>query len=80
MKKKKVVSYQNERASPPWVQTAIVYLLLDKWHAPQWLWGAFGLLFLALWISQIIDMMHQIELPVLFDQDGTPVSGKQESQ
>lgn len=37
----------------PIVSTAVLWLLLDRMAAPQWLWGAAGLFVLAWWAAAI---------------------------
>lgn len=59
MERKRVFSYDALPARLPIPQTVITALALDHWHAPAWLWGAMGTLFLILWISVAVSMAHE---------------------
>lgn len=45
----KVVPYKNLPTTFPFVGTAVIYLLLDKWHVPGWVWGVVGTLVVIRW-------------------------------
>jgi hypothetical protein len=56
MIKRKVIKYSNlPRKAPVW-QTLVYFLALDRFHAPEWVWGAVGLLVLLIWIYFIVDV------------------------
>jgi hypothetical protein len=59
MKKNKVIKYKNLPSKIPIFPTLTTWLALDHWHAPQWLYGAIGLIFLNLWVLCIIGIFHQ---------------------
>lgn len=51
--KTKVLSSRQLPSRLPVQLTCIAYLLLDKAHAPGWMWGAAGVLLSILWASAI---------------------------
>lgn len=64
MKKRKVISLNNLPVKLPLFQTLVTALALDYWNAPQWLWGALGLLFLVVWIYAIVARVNQEETDI----------------
>jgi hypothetical protein len=56
MKTKKVLKQSNLPSKLPIGQTLLTILALDYWNAPQWLWGAFGLLFVIAWVGSIYSL------------------------
>ena len=67
MKKKKVVATGNLPTRHPFVLGLLAWLALDHWHAPQWAYGAVGLLWLLLLITWIIAWSNEIETDI-FDK------------
>lgn len=67
MKHPKVIKLNQLPAKPPIVASIAWFLLLDRFHAPGWLWGAMGLLFAIFWGGTIYAMCVQdpIELKEL---------------
>lgn len=61
----KVVANKNMPARLPIWQSITIWLALDHWHAPQWLYGALGLLLLVMWIAEIYKLFTQKETEVL---------------
>jgi hypothetical protein len=59
MKRPKVIKLNQLPARLPFIPTIAWGLLLDRFHAPGWLWGAIGVLFLVFWIIAIIAMCIQ---------------------
>lgn len=59
MKKVKVLQYNNLPTRPPAVSTALMYLLLDKYNAPGWLWGVIATLYAITWIVTIWKMIDE---------------------
>lgn len=62
---KKEIKLSNMPSRPPIVSTLAVYLAMDRWHAPGWIWGALGLLFLILWASEICGMFLRESVDVV---------------
>ena len=52
--KKKVLDRKYLSPVLPVTNTAVVYLLLDKFNAPDLVWGIMGTLYLILWVLTII--------------------------
>lgn len=46
---RKVVSSKNLKPKLPFSWTAVIFLLLDRFKAAQWVWGAVGLWVLIIW-------------------------------
>lgn len=62
---RKTIKYSNIPTSLPLTPTATLYLLMDKFHSPQWLWGAIGLLVLVVWISAIYNIATEESVDVI---------------
>jgi hypothetical protein len=65
MKNRKVISPKNLPSRLPIVLTFMLYIILDKFNAPQWLWGGLGSIIVALWILIIIARYHEEEVDLL---------------
>jgi hypothetical protein len=59
MKKPKVIASKQLPSRLPTVATIAWFLLLDRFHAPGWLWGAMGVLFAIFWGGAIYAMYVQ---------------------
>lgn len=72
MKHPKVIKHNQLPTKPPTVATIAWCLLLDRFHAPAWLWGIAGTLFAIFWACSIYEMCMQkpIELKELTDKPG----------
>jgi len=51
--KLKVISYRNLPVRLPFVGTAVGWLLLDRFHAPGWVWGIAATLCAIMWAVSI---------------------------
>ena len=67
MKKRNVIKSSNLRLRSPVMSGLIIYMALDKWNAPEWLWGVLGLLVLMWIITFIIDMFNTTEIDLFAD-------------
>lgn len=61
MDTKKVISSKNLPTKIPVLSTVVYATALDYWNAPQWLWGAVGLLMALAWIGSIIAKVREEE-------------------
>ena len=61
---KKVISNKNLKARSPLMSILVLYLCFDKWNAPEWVYGAVGLLFLIYIIIWIMDMFNTKEVDI----------------
>jgi hypothetical protein len=59
MKHPKVLSFKQFPTRPPITQTLVVYLMMDKFHAPGWLWGVVITLWVIIWATVIYMMAVQ---------------------
>jgi hypothetical protein len=71
-KKVKVIDTSNFPSRLPIFQTLTTWLALDRFNAPQWLWGAMGLLFTIIWIVSIIGMVVQEKVDLLGNRKNNP--------
>jgi hypothetical protein len=55
--KRTVISNKNLPISLPLSTTLVAWLVLDKLQAAGWIWGAVGIVFLALWIASVHDII-----------------------
>jgi hypothetical protein len=70
MPKKKVISRQNIKPNPPTYSTLTLWLVLKVTEAPEWVWGAVGLLVVAVWIMWIYDSVTNAHEEVdIFNDD-----------
>ena len=65
MESKKVISKKNLPTRSPILATVVYVLAMDYWNAPQWLWGAVGLLLVFIWIAWIVSFFNQDEIDVM---------------
>lgn len=65
MESKKVISKKNLPTRSPILATVVYVLAMDYWNAPQWLWGAVGLLLIFIWIAWIVSFFNQDEIDVM---------------
>ena len=54
MNKTKVISNKNFPVPMPLQFSAIVYLLLDKFHADSWVWGVVCTILAIFWIAYFV--------------------------
>lgn len=55
----KVVSRKNLPSSLPILTTAVIYLLLDKFHVSDVIWGAFGVIVVLMWVGALVSITKQ---------------------
>jgi hypothetical protein len=67
-KSNKVISGNNLPSRLPIWSTLSCALALDRWNAPEWLWGAVGFLFLIGWVAMIYGMIVQEKVDI-FEKD-----------
>lgn len=48
-----VIKHENLPTRFPFFPTLTWILAMDRWDAPQWLWGVTGLLFVMAWFGAI---------------------------
>ena len=65
MKRKRVINNKNIPFRMPILGTLVWYLFLDNIQAPQWAWGAMGLIIIIGWIAWLIDIFNRDELEEL---------------
>lgn len=58
MKKQKVISPKSLPARLPIWQTAVVWLLLDRFHAPGWVQGAVWMLIGVFWVLSAVSVFY----------------------
>jgi len=59
MKTMKVISRSQLPTNPPIIGTIVILLVLDRFKAPQAVWGAAFVILLLYWIIIIFIMQHQ---------------------
>lgn len=62
MKKIKVIPNKIMPTRLPIWPTCVVYLLMDKFNAVGWVWGAVGVLWLIVWIVAIARLLNEQEI------------------
>lgn len=68
MPKNKVIKMNNLPTRLPFVATLVYYLVLDRFNAPGWVWGAVGVLMLLVWILAIVNLMREEDVDLFFKE------------
>jgi hypothetical protein len=73
----KVIPYHRIPNNPMRVVlfAAVVYLFLDRYHAPDWLYGALGAFFAILWVVAFFMARKQVECDIEFKEDESHQKG-----
>lgn len=71
MKRKKVISANNRKTNPfsMLYPAATVWLLLDRFHAAQWAYGAFFLFYGLAFVILFMESRYEDEVDI-FEKDG----------
>jgi hypothetical protein len=67
-KANKVISRKNLPANIPLWSTLTAYLTLDKFNAPEWLWGVIAFVFIGGWITAIYRIISDDDIDLLKDK------------
>ena len=59
-----VIKRSNLSIRLPVLLTAVVYLLLDRFHPADWVWGAVGALFVLIWIGALVAWFKEDEVNI----------------
>lgn len=65
MKAFKKIKGDNLSVPLPITGTVVTYLLLDKYHAPSWLWWECGIGYAIVWICSIIALVNTQQVDVI---------------
>lgn len=65
---KRVIAYDNIPFRLPIGGTATVWLLMDRFNPPGWVWGAMAVLVAIWWVVWLYAITHQKEVN-LFPKD-----------
>jgi len=61
---KLVLDYKSLPSRTPGIPTAVIFLLLDRFHAAGWLWGvAFSVIGL-LWIAVVVSIFQEKKISI----------------
>lgn len=63
-KKRFVLPADHCMTRPPLMSSVVLYMALDLYHAPGWLWGVMGTLMAILWIGWALVMWQQETKPL----------------
>jgi len=63
----KVIARKNTPTGLPIFTTVVIYLMLDKFHAAPWVWGAVGTLLIIIWIAAIIRICTEKSVDIFKD-------------
>ena len=72
MRHQKVVAFDNLPVRLPIVSTVVGFLVLDRFHAPDWAWMVLSALWLGLWSAAVSMKMHQTQTMIFRPADLTP--------
>jgi hypothetical protein len=59
-----VIKKSNLPTRLPVLLTAVVYLLLDRFHPADWVWGAVGAVFVLVWIGAFVAWFKEDEVDI----------------
>ncbi len=62
---KQVLAFSNLPTRLPLGSTVLYCTVLDYWNAPQWLWGAFGVLYGIIWMVSLYDISREQKVDLL---------------
>ena len=68
-KTRKVLQQNNLPTKLPLWQTAVAFLLMERFNAPEWLWGVFGFFFFIVWCTNIYSLVTQENVDLLNNDD-----------
>lgn len=63
--KRQVISVKNLPTRLPVTFTMVLGLLLDRYDAPGWMWGAAGAILLLIWVVAVIGKVYENSVEVL---------------
>jgi hypothetical protein len=63
-KQTKVIKRKNLPSRPPLLLTAVLYLFLDKFNAPDLIWGILGTLMAIIWVAVIYSMVKEDDVDI----------------
>lgn len=63
--KRKVISPKSLPTRLPVTFTMVLGLLLDRYDAPGWVWGATGAIMLLIWVAAAIGKVYEDSVEVL---------------
>jgi hypothetical protein len=69
MSKRNVMAIKNMPTRLPIIKTIVAGLLLDRFHAPQWMWGATIMLFILGWIGFTQKIANEKQVNLFPEQD-----------
>lgn len=79
MDRKKVIDRKNLPVKFPIFQSAVIYIMLDYYGAPGWLWGVLITIYSLLWILAFISFVREIDVNI-FSQIDNVEKGKSKFQ
>lgn len=62
---RKEIKWSNMPSRPPVVSTLVIWIALEYWRAPGWLWGSIGVLVAVQWVSEICGMFARESVDVI---------------
>lgn len=65
---RRVISAKNLPMRMPLWPTLTLWLLLDRWHSPAWVWGALGAFIVFVWAIWLFDVNHRLDIDLLSNQ------------
>lgn len=63
--KKKVLALSCFPMRMPLFETATLFLVVDRFQSPEWVWGAVGVFVVLLWCAFIYDRVTTEEVDIL---------------
>jgi hypothetical protein len=65
---------KNGKPRVPIISAMVVYLMLEKFSAPEWLYGVFGIIYLVGIITAIALIIYGEQVD-LFEEEDKPING-----
>lgn len=64
-----VIAHKNLPSRAPVSFSIMVFLALEHWHAPEWLYGAVGFIVVLMWISYFIIKYRETDIDIFKDKN-----------
>jgi hypothetical protein len=68
----KVIAHKNLPVRPPVTASIAMWLFLDRYQAPGWIWGVIGTLMAFAWVLYFVGVWLQEQVDVVGDKGKKP--------
>lgn len=72
----KKISYRNIPSKPPIWNTLVCFLVMERFNAPEWLWGVLGFIFAIAWVASIYGIIMEEAVDIFEEKPKKENNGK----